>query len=60
MINSLRTHNSRRRGTTAMEYLFMLSLIIVVAMIGIGYLGQSTKANLQNSSNTINNAMGGQ
>jgi len=33
----------RRRGATAMEYLFVLSLIFVVAMTGIGYFGQATK-----------------
>ncbi len=32
-----------RRGATAMEYLMMMSLIIVVALVGIGAFGSSTK-----------------
>ncbi len=30
-------------GTTAIEYLFMLSLVIFAAMIGISLVGQQTK-----------------
>jgi hypothetical protein len=50
----------RRRGVTAMEYLLVLSLIVVVALVGIGYFGQSTKNSAQNSSNTISKALKGQ
>jgi uncharacterized protein (UPF0333 family) len=56
MIHSLRS-NKRRRGTTAMEYLFVLSLIIVAAMIGIGYFGEATREKTQQNSDAINNAL---
>jgi Flp pilus assembly protein TadG len=49
----------RRRGATAMEYLFVLSLIIIVAMTAIDYFGQSTKANLAKSSDAVNKAIQG-
>ena len=48
-----------RRGATAMEYLFVLSLIIVIAITGINYFAQMVKDNLQNSSDTIKNAQDG-
>jgi hypothetical protein len=50
---------TRRRGATAMEYLFVLSLILVAAILGIGYLGQSTKGSAKKSSDTIRKAMFG-
>jgi Flp pilus assembly pilin Flp len=34
---------ARRRGATAMEYVFVISLIFVAAITGIGYLGQSLR-----------------
>ena len=46
----------RRRGATAMEYLFVISLILCAAITGIGYLGQSAKTNMQNSSNAVQKA----
>jgi hypothetical protein len=46
-----------RRGTTLMEYLMMLSLIVVACLVAIGYLGTSNNANMSNSSNAINKAM---
>jgi hypothetical protein len=46
-----------RNGTTMMEYLMMLSLIIVVCLVAIGYLGGSNNASMSNSSNSINQAI---
>jgi uncharacterized protein (UPF0333 family) len=46
-----------RRGTALMEYLMMLSLIVVACMVAIGYLGTSNSGNLSNSSNAINNSL---
>lgn len=46
-----------RRGTTLMEYLMMISLIIVVCLVGIGYFGTSNSGNLSNSSNAINKSL---
>jgi transposase len=46
----------RRRGTTAMEYLFVISLILTVAITGIGYFGQSTKDTTKKASDAIENA----
>ena len=46
-----------RRGTTLMEYLMMLSLIVVVCLVAIGYLGTSNNTNMSSSSGAINKAM---
>ena len=46
-----------RRGTTLMEYLMMISLIVVVCLVAIGYLGTSNNANMSSSSSAINKAM---
>jgi Tfp pilus assembly protein FimT len=46
-----------RRGVTAMEYLMALSLIIVVAMIGVGYFGNMTNSSLTATSNSISKSM---
>lgn len=47
---------SRRRGATALEYLFVLSLIVCAALTAIGSLGQSAKDSLQKSSNAVQQA----
>jgi hypothetical protein len=49
----------RRRGATAMEYLFVISLILTVAITGIGYFGQSTKDTTEKASTAIDNATKG-
>jgi Flp pilus assembly pilin Flp len=50
--------NARRRpGATLMEYLMMLSLIIVVCLVAIGYLGTSNKTNMGSSATAINNSL---
>jgi Flp pilus assembly pilin Flp len=49
----------RRRGATAMEYLFMASLILIAAITAIGYFGESTKGSLEKSGNSINKATTG-
>jgi uncharacterized protein (UPF0333 family) len=46
-----------RRGVTAMEYLMMLSLILVACLVGIGYFGTSSSRSISNSSNAINNSL---
>ncbi len=43
--------SARRRGATALEYVFVASLIIVVAFSAINYLGQQTKASLDQTNN---------
>ncbi|HTU23279.1 MAG TPA: hypothetical protein VMG10_34915 [Gemmataceae bacterium] len=48
--------SSRRRGATAMEYLFVISLILCAAITGIGYFGQSTKDTMQKSSDAVGKA----
>ncbi len=47
-----------RRGTTLMEYLMMISLIVVFCLIAIGFLGGSNNGNMSNSASAINKAMG--
>jgi Flp pilus assembly pilin Flp len=51
--------NSRktRRGVTAMEYLMMISLIVVVCLIAIGYLGGSNNGNMSYSATSINSSL---
>jgi uncharacterized protein (UPF0333 family) len=47
----------RRRGTTMMEYLMMISLIVVVCLIAIGYLGTSNNTNMTSSANAITKSL---
>jgi Tfp pilus assembly protein FimT len=47
----------RRRGTTMMEYLMMISLIVVVCLIAISFLGTSNNGDMSSSANAINKAM---
>ena len=42
-----------RRGATLMEYLMMISLIIVVCLVAVGYLGTSNNNNMTSSSDAI-------
>jgi hypothetical protein len=44
---------SRRRGATALEYVFVASLIIVIAFSAVNYFGQQTKAVLDQTNNAI-------
>jgi len=39
-----------------MEYLFMISLILVVLISGVNYFGQQTKKVAEDASNAIQNA----
>ncbi len=49
----------RRRGATMMEYLFMLSLIIVVAISAIGSLGSVVRKSTEDSATKITTATKG-
>ena len=46
-----------RKGTTAMEYLMMLSLIIVVALVGVGYFGTATNNVTKAASDAISKSV---
>ncbi len=46
-----------RRGVTAMEYLMMISLIVVVCLVAIGYLGGSNNGNMSYSATSINSSL---
>jgi Tfp pilus assembly protein FimT len=48
---------SARRGTTLMEYLMMLSLIVVFCMVAIGIFGNSNNGSMTNSANAINSSL---
>lgn len=50
---------ARRRGATAMEYLFVISLILIVALSAIGSFGQSTKNTTQQASDALQKATTG-
>jgi Flp pilus assembly pilin Flp len=50
---------SRRRGATAMEYLFVASLILVACITAIGYFGQETKNTTQKANDAIQKAVSG-
>ena len=47
---------ARRRAATALEYVFVISLIFIAALIGINYLAQATKESFQNSNGVIQKA----
>jgi Flp pilus assembly pilin Flp len=47
----------RRRGATAMEYLFVISLILVVCISTIGQLGQETKQLSEKNSAAVEKAL---
>ena len=47
----------KRRGATMMEYLFVLSFIGVVCIVGIGYFGSETNNLTQNASTAINKSL---
>jgi hypothetical protein len=47
-----------RRGTTLMEYLMMISLIVVFCLVAIGFLGGSNNGNMSGSAGAINKAIG--
>jgi hypothetical protein len=49
---------SGRRGTTMMEYLMMVSLIVVFCLVAIGYLGSENNGNMSSSADRINKATG--
>jgi Flp pilus assembly pilin Flp len=44
-----RARRRRRRGTTAIEYCFMLSLIMLAVLFAVQHLGNSLKASFQSS-----------
>ena len=46
-----------RKGVTALEYLMMLSLIIVVCLAAIGYLGTTNGNNMSTSSSKIGTSL---
>lgn len=46
---AVQTTEPKRRGVTAMEYLFMTSLIIVVVIIGVQHVASVTGKLLSNS-----------
>lgn len=45
-------------GPTAVEYLFMMSLIVIVCLLAINTLGQSTNDSFSDSSTAITDVMG--
>jgi pilus assembly protein Flp/PilA len=47
-----------QNGATAVEYAVMLALILMVCIGGIVVLGTSTRTSWENSSNSIQSAMG--
>ncbi len=49
----------RRRGATAMEYLFVISLILLGCIMGVGYFGQITRDSAKQSSDAIQKATKG-
>jgi len=46
-----------RKGATLMEYLMMISLIIVVCLVAVGYLGTANSNNMSSSSSSIDKAI---
>ena len=46
-----------RPGATLMEYLMMISLIVVACLVGIGYVGSANTGNMSSSSNAISKSL---
>ena len=46
-----------RRGTTLMEYLMMISLIVVICLVGIGYVGSANNGNMSSSAGAISKSL---
>ena len=46
-----------RRGVTAMEYLMVISLIVVACLVAIGYLGGANNGNMSYSASSISNSL---
>jgi uncharacterized protein (UPF0333 family) len=66
MLLQTRTHDDvtvaekkSRRGATLMEYLMMISLIVVVCLIAIGYVGTANSGNMNSSAKSISKAVKG-
>lgn len=47
----------KRKGATMMEYLMMISLIVVVCLVAIGYLGTNNNVNMSSSATSISNSL---
>jgi Tfp pilus assembly protein PilW len=47
----------KRRGATMMEYLMMISLIVTVCLVGIGYFGSKTNELATSASQSINKSL---
>ena len=47
----------KRRGATMMEYLMMISLIVTVCLVGIGYFGSKTNDLATSASQAINKSL---
>jgi Flp pilus assembly pilin Flp len=50
----------RRRGLTAIEYCFMLSLIMLAVLFAVQHLGNTLKASFQASDTKMSSYMPGQ
>lgn len=46
-----------RRASTMMEYLLVISLILVACLIAIGFLGDVNNGNMTGSANSINKSL---
>jgi hypothetical protein len=47
----------KRRGTTAMEYLLMISLILIVCLVAISFFGTTNSGSMVGSANAINKSL---
>ena len=56
IFQSIRQFLADEDGPTAMEYAFMLALIIAVCLLGINSVGTATNASFSNSANSITKA----
>lgn len=53
---SIRRFLTDEKGPTAMEYAFLLALIVAVCLLGIKSFGTATSASFANSANSITKA----
>ena len=59
MLKRLRKFLAEEDGPTSIEYMVMVSIIVIVCLITINAIGQATQTSLSNTSNSISQATGG-
>ena len=59
MLKRLRKLLAEEDGPTSIEYMVMVSIIVIVCLITINAIGQATQTSFSSTSHSINEATGG-